>query len=284
MKLGRLILTHREDLIKPLLDFYVPARTDFLVISYHQLKVRPELFQQTENFKLVPFYGPGERYGQKGHIMGQQFRVWADVVKMFPAIEGWVAHDYDVLVKPSDADIFSHLNQNQYAMAGKPIPVWQSGMRTRITDMFPFEQDHQHWHHSQDTLTKSVEDLIDGVLIQNFPYTYDGIKTILGGYGDIIATTSKNFQLLADEKLKNITIGGSEQVPQTIFSARGIQPVDFRRYYSVKIPPINYVPFNNSFDIASPVKYWPGGLQPTLKARLKNFARRIKNFFRGLDY
>ena len=102
MKLGRLILTHRKDYIDKLKTFYLDGgRTDFLVIAHNKKTVDTSHFKTDARFHLVPYCGRGPMCS----VMGHQFRVWVDVARQFPEIEGWVVHDYDFCVpraRPGD--------------------------------------------------------------------------------------------------------------------------------------------------------------------------------------
>ncbi len=136
MKLGRVVLTYRPDLIPALKEFYLgQGRTEFLVIAYNKQLVNPEEFKQEDNFKLEPYLG--EKSG--GNITGQQFFAWLAVVKNYPNIDAWVMHDYDLLVRPSDKEIFKHISKGGYASLGKPFANWQEGMTGNTTeDVFPY--------------------------------------------------------------------------------------------------------------------------------------------------
>lgn len=282
MNLGRLILTFREDIIPQLKEYYLDSgRTNFLVIAYNSKTVDPSKFQDEKNFKMVPYFRKGYQM-ESNHIMGQQFRVWYGVAKEFPGIDGWVIHDYDLVCKLNDRAIFSHLDENEYALIGAPIPVWQEGMVDSGVDTYPFVQNHKNWHKSTDIISQSADRIIDSVLMEAYPFYHQGIKTILGGFGDFLASSSKNILLLDDAKIQNILLGGTEQVPHTIFNAHGIKPVDMRKYCSLKIlMDYTYLDLSEPYDIINPVKYWPKGTKPTLKNRLKNQIKKLRNMFKG---
>ncbi len=282
MKFGRLILTFREDMIPRLKEYYLDSgRTDFLVVAYNSHTVDPSKFQEGSKFKMVPYFRSGYQLESK-HVSGQQFRVWYNVAKEFPEIEGWVIHDYDLVCKPKDVEIFSTLSENEYASIGNPIPVWQEGMIESEIDTYPFEQKQMNWHKATDAISKSADGIIDSVLMEAYPFYHQGIKTLLGGFGDFIATSSKNILLLDDHKIKNILIGGTEQVPHTIFNAYHISPVDMRKHFSTKIlMDYTYLDLSQPYDLINPVKYWPKGNKPSSVVRFKNLLKRIKNSFKG---
>ena len=278
MKIGRLILTYREDLINTLHDFYLGKRTNFLVIAYNRATVNPDKFEQSENFKLVPYYGSGGKYGQPGGIGGQQYHVWVDVVKKFPEIDGWVIHDYDFIAKPSDADIFSHIAPNEYAMAGTAFPVLLPGMKITDIDTYPFPQSYQYWYQG----FNPQKELIRKILMESYPVSSQGIQTIMGGSSDFIATSKVNILLLDDEKISDPELEGAEQIPHTIWRARGIKPVDMRKFYKMKVLlDVQYIPFSDKYDMLNPVKYWPGQ-KPSSKIVLQNLKYRFKKFIKQL--
>jgi hypothetical protein len=284
MKLGRIITCYREDLILQIKDFYLGGnRTDFLVVAYNEEHVDPSKFSQTENFKLVPYRG---RDANGGFII-VQWKTWPKTAAMFPEIGFWVLHDYDVLCKPSDSDIQSHIKENEYAMLGSPIILWQEGMPEEDMDCYPFARDYRYWKKvkflPQDAA--SIEKF-ESVLKQNFPKIYKGIPTILCGYGDFLATSSKNLMLLADPRLEPISNGGIEQVPHSVFGYNGIRAVDLREYYSLNISMDNtlYAAFKNKFDISHSVKFWPQGNKPALKLRLKRFIKSMLYAPKGISY
>jgi hypothetical protein len=281
MTIGRIVLTHREDLIDMLKEYYLESgRTKFLVISYHPTLVDPKKFPEGKNFKLVPFFRPGEKDGSQS-IDGQQFRAWVTAVKAYPEITHWVAHDYDVVSKVSDDEIFSRVNDTQFAMIGEPIPIWQEGMVEANVRTFPFPQKHKDWHMPPDALSQSVVKLMNRILMDAYPHYFQGIKTLLGGYGDIIATSSKNFLYLDDPILKNIKKGGGEQVPHTIFGAHGLSAVDLSKYYKVKMAYDNsYSSLDEPYDFIHPVKFWPKGQKAPPLLLFKNLVKKFLGLFR----
>lgn len=278
MKIGRLILTHREDLVNRLRDFYLGARTDFLVIAYNRATVNPEKFRQAEKFKLVPYYGSGEKYGQPGGIGGQQYHVWVDVVKQFPEIGGWIIHDYDFVAKPSDAEIFSRIGPDEYAMIGTAFPVWQPGMGKTDIDTYPFPQSHRYWHQN----LEPQETLIHKILMESYPVSFRGIPTVMGGPNDFVAASRETILLLDDPKVRDPELEGAEQIPHTIWHSRGIRPVDMRKFYTMKVVfDVLYIRLSKKYDMLNPVKYWPGQ-KPSLKARFQNLKYRSKKFAKQL--
>ncbi len=270
MKLGRLILTHRQELILPIKEYYLSGgRTDFLVIAYNQATVDAGQFLETENFKLFPYLGKG----LNGSILGQQFLVWKNAAKKYPEIDFWIAHDYDVLVKPADHEISKLVGSGEYAVIGQPFPNWQKGMKSKESarDLFPFLRHYISEGDVKDKIFKTYEK----VLIQNFPYSFEGVPTILSGNGDFIATSRENLLLLDDTKLEQFPVGGTEQIPHTVLRYYGIEAKDLRSYFSIRISLDNttYVPFRNKFDFTHPVKFWPGVSDPGLILRLKKFIK-----------
>jgi hypothetical protein len=275
MKYGRLILTHRNDLINSLREYYLTSkRTDFLVITYNKDTVDPSAFTTSENFKFIPYFGDEKR--EVNHINGQQFHAWVTAVKAFPEITHWVIHDYDFICKSTDSDLFLHVRDNEYGMIGDPIPVWQKGMTEAGVRMFPFPVQHKEWNWpTEETGAKEVAN-INQVLMEAFPYTFQGISTLLGGYSDLIVTTRENILLLDDPVLKKIPKGGGEQVPQTVFNAHNISSVDLSGFYKSKLVYDNsYSTIDEPFEFIHPVKFWPEGIQPSLKVRLKNIVKKI---------
>ena len=264
MKIGRLILTHREDLILSIRDFYLKNRSEFLVIAYNQNSVRPEKFIETENFKLLPYFGKG----LNGSIAGKQYYIWAQGAKAFPQIDAWVMHDYDVLCKPTDAEIFAHIPVGHYAGLGMPFYMWQEGISQPTTkDIYPF------WYHyvSENVQPEITYFHIKDFLLKRFPLEVEKKETFMCGYGDWVAAYRSQLLLLDDPVLKELETIGSDSVPPTVFAYNGILPVDLRKYFSMYISFDNtlYVPFENKFDISHPVKFWPKG---TLKATFNEFS------------
>lgn len=281
MRLGRLILTHREDLILTLKNFYLPSRTDFLVIAYDRLNVNPAKFEEGNNFRLVPY-----ETDPKLKLNGQQFRVWTNVVRMFPEIEGWVVHDYDMIAKPNDQEIFQHLGEKNYGMIGTSFPVWVEGM-TEQFDTYPFPQGHRYWGAGPDLMRPFQ------ALIEAYPTKVGEKETFYGGYGDFLAARSEYFLLMEENPLlRRVTEGGNEQVPHTVWRAHGVLPVDMTRYYRTKVfVDGRYLPermLYSRYDFLHPLKFWPGGKRPSerdkifqLKAILKV---TIKQLIRKEDW
>lgn len=302
MKLGRLILTYREDLIEPMRRFYLgEGRTKFLVIACNKKFVSPGVFKELENFKLVPYEGAGPG----GNVPGFQHRVWLDVVKRFPETEAWVIHDYDLVARPSDQDVFGRIKEGEYAMIGRPFPVWQKGMsEVKDVDTYPFPQGHKHWcvprkggkaskiFHTGKLFVLSRDlDPTYWTLLEEFPVWFGGVKTFLGGYSDFLATHRKNLLLLDDVRLLAPGVGGHEQVPHTVFALNNVKPVDMRDFYKTKIkmdgqylPPEVFA--NSGYDFLHPVKFWPSvGVQPTFGDKLHNEITALKNFLkRAIKY
>lgn len=282
MKLGRLILTHRKDYIDKLKRFYLDGgRTAFLVVAYNQKTVDPSKFATTDAFRLIPYCGRGERFGQPCGVSGQQFRVWVDVVRKFPEIEGWVIHDYDFACRVSDEAIFSHIGPDEYAMIGKAFPIWQKGMKEdEGIDTYPFIQDHRHTH--KQVPPNPIDVKVHTTLMNAFPHYFRGIKTLLCGYGDFIATSRSNFLLLDDPAIKDLEFGGIEQVQHTIWGIKGIKPVDMRPFYKIKVLlDVVYIPMNARYDMIHPAKVWEGD-RPALIERWKNIKWKFKNFIKWL--
>jgi hypothetical protein len=280
MKLGRIILTFREDLIPVLKEYYLDGgRTDFLVIAYNPFEVDPSKFKEASNFRLTPYYEKVETRVEKT-VDGQQFRVWVKAAKEFPNIEGWVIHDYDLACKPDDKTVFSHVQGGEYGIIGKTIPVWQDGMKEEKLDMFPFTVEQKKFHKAEDFISQSVDSLVDNVLMDSYPYFHQGVKTVLGGFGDFIAISRDSLLLLDDDKIKNITRGGNEQVPFTILAAHKVNAVDMRDFFSTKIfMDYTYLSIDAPYDLLNPVKYWPHSKKPTLKASCKNAVKRFLHLF-----
>ncbi len=277
MKFGRLILTHREDLINQLKDFYLGGkRTEFLVIACDATKVDTKKFSQNDTFHIVPFLFPG----MDGATMtGRQWRVWIEIAKNFPEIDSWVIHDYDFVAKPNDSEILSHLAPNEYAMIGAAFPVWRKGMGYTKIDTYPFPQSHRYWHQN---LTLD-DTLVNNTLNSAFPVTFQGIKTVVGGFSDFIATSKTNILFLDDPKVNNPKLEGVEQIPHTIWRAMGVRPVDMRNFYKMKVlMDVKYIPFSDEYDMLNPVKFWPGKSIPALRERMKNFEYAFKTLIKKL--
>jgi hypothetical protein len=275
MKIGRLILTHRQDLILPLKNFYLPSKTEFLVLAYNQITVKPDCFEQTKNFKLMPYLGKGAG----GSILGQQFLVWADAAKNYPEIDFWIVQDYDILCMPTDIVIASHVGRGQYGMIGNPFAFLRRKNRASQKDVFPF-----FYKDVPDSLSSSrVYRYLEEELKKIYPLKIEGEECIYTGYGDFLATSKENISLLGEERLRNLKEGGAEQVPHTVFSAKHILPVDLRQFFSMKIilDPTLYVNFNSKYDFSHPVKYWPGSsVKPNFKLRMKSFIKYLLKFNR----
>jgi hypothetical protein len=277
MNIGRIILTYRQDMILPLKKFYLDSgRTDFLVISYNEKLVDPTKFQQADNFKLEPYLGKGEN----GDISGQQFLAWVGPIKKYPEIQGWAIHDYDLLAKPDDIEIFQHLKPGQYGSLGKPFPIWQRGMSGETTqDLFPYP-----YHYISEDHKKEGDILyLENILLKSFKVKYQNIPTILTGYSDFIAAFSKDILLLSDSRLNELDHAGLEQAIHTVFACNGLEQVDFRKFFSTNISLDNtlYITFENDFDFSHPVKFWPGLEQITLKKKIKRF---LKPILKGAKY
>jgi hypothetical protein len=275
MKTGRLILTSREDLIETFKNFYLGKRTDFLVVAYDQNKVNISKFKEDNRFHFIPFISP-----KGGDIFGQQYRVWIDVVRKFRDVDSWVIHNYDFLCKPCDKEIISNIKDAEYAMIGTAFPVWKEGMRDAHIDTYPFPQSHEFWHHTKNP----IDELIDEILMKNYSVEFQGIKTLIGGFSNFIATTAKNLLLLDSEGIRDLKLGGIEQVPHTIWKERGITPIDMRKYYSMKILlDVVHLPFEENYDMLYPVKFWPGQTVDKTVARLNRtykIKKLIKKFIR----
>lgn len=277
MRIGRLILTHRRDLLAVLKSHYLPARTDFLVIAYDRSSVGAPGIAEGGNFRLLPY-----DTHPLWKLDGRQFRVWLKAVRAFPRIEGWVIHDYDLAAKPTDAEIFSHLGEDEYAMIGQPFPVWREGMKSGF-DTYPFPQSHRFWG------TGAVSRERYQALVDCFPVEVDGVKSFYAGYSDFLAASSASLLLLDDRRLDAMNRGGSEQVPHAVWGAKGIKAVDLRRFYKSKIRlDGRYLPprfFNAPYDFLHPLKFWPGGRPETARDRIANakysladFAKRVVGY------
>lgn len=265
-------------------DFYLGDKTDFLVIGYNDAYIDPKKFTQSKNFKMLPYKGTDKQ----GNLAVVQWRVWPALASQFPEIDFWVVHDYDVICKPTDRSIASHVEPNQYAMLGKPIPLWQPGMPEQdVADSFPFSPGYRFWKKVQmQPQVAADSEIFEGTLRKNFPNFFQGLPTILCGYGDILATYSKNLLLLSDPRLNPINRGGIEQVPHSVFGYFGLTAVDLRSWYSLHVSLDNtlYVSFNNKFDISHPVKYWPVGKQPGLKLKTKRLIKQLLTPSRGVSW
>lgn len=269
MKIARLILTFREDLIPTLRDFYLGGnRTDFLVIAYNSSLVNADKFKTNDKFKLVPYTAP-ER--NKLSISGLQYKVWVEVAKKFPEVEGWVIHDYDFCCKPKDSDLFSHIKEDEYGMIGRAFPVWKEGMGETAIDTYPFPQSHRYWHVTDNPTDQEV----DALLMQTYPAVYGGVTTVMGGYSDFIVTTARNLLFLDDPVFSNLP-GGLEQIPHSVWHKRNVKSVDFRKFYKMKVlMDVLYVPFSEEYDMLNPVKFWPGH-SPDLGSSYKNIQSKFK--------
>jgi len=275
MKLGRLILTHRQELILPIKDFYLTGgRTNFLVIAYNRLSVDATKFKEADNFKLMPYFGK-ELGGSAG---GHQYFVWKEVAKSFPHIDAWVIHDYDLQAKPTDREIFSHLNPNEYGCIGMPFPIWQEGMTKSITaNIFPFLRHFVSSDLPKNERHKRMEEL----LVKNFPIMHQGVPTIMTGYADIIAVLREHLLFFDQPSINNFESTGNEQIPATVLNYYKIKPVDLRKSFSCSISLDNtiYIPFNNKFDFSHPVKFWPGINKPSLLLRIKKTIKKLLRKF-----
>jgi len=276
MKHGRIITTHRQDLILAIKDFYLGSKTQFLVIAYNQDLVDPSKFIESENFKLVPYNAKRP----DGRLSIRQWKVWPMAAALFPEIDFWVVHDYDVLCKPGDLDIASHVKPDEYGMVGKPIPLWQEGMPETNLDNLPFPSNYRFWKKKLKTFpSQDIAEIehFESVLKQSFPNRYDGVTTVLCGFGDFLATSAKNLSLLGDSRLASIQSGGIEQIPHSVFGHAGIRAVDLRQWYSMAISfdSTLSIPFKNNFDISHPVKYWPQGNKPGIKLKIKSLIKHL---------
>ena len=269
MKIARLILTFREDLIPTLREFYVGGgRTDLLVIAYNSSLVNAEKFKTDDKFKLVPYVAPKRN---SLSISGLQYKVWVDIAKKFPQVEGWVIHDYDFYCNPSDHEIFSHIHEDEYGMIGTAFPIWKEGMEEVSIDTYPFPQSHRYWHVTDNPIDQEV----DALVMQTYPTTYGGVTTLMGGYSDFIVTSSKNLLLLDDPVFQNLP-GGLEQVPHSVWHKRNIKAVDFRKFYKVKVlMDVLYVSLSKDYDMLNPIKFWPGS-PPDLSSNYQNVRSKIK--------
>lgn len=270
MKLGRLILTYRQDLIPALKEFYLNSgRSDFLVIAYNSELVDPKGFKETSDFKLEPYVGRGAG----GNISGQQFLVWAEVAKKYPKIEGWVIHDYDLLAKPTDAEIFKKLKNHSYASIGKRFANWQTGMTGKTTeDIYPYPYHFISASEQKDEYQMGVEK----VLLKHFPVTFQNTPTIMTGYTDFLAAYSSDLALLNNPKLKEIFLGGIDQVVHTVFAHNHLAQIDLRQFFSasISLDDDSPAPFNNNFDFSHPVKFWPSLKE--LKVWKKSKAKKLR--------
>ena len=274
MKIGRVILTHRQDVVLALKNFYFGAYSDFLVIGCNQLTVELSKFQQTDNFKMFGYIRSDFQEG----LNGRQFIAWVEAAKRFPKIDAWVIHDYDVLAKVCDKEVFKHVSLGHYGCVGLPFPNWQPGLPSPVArDVFPFSR---HYVSKDD---KPSPDFCcrEKYLIQKFPTSLDGISTVMSGYGDFLAIYRDDLLKLDDHQFSRLP-GGLEQVPHTVLRYYNVQPVDFRAFFSLNISMDNvfYVPFKNTYDISHPVKFWPGINRPPFKV----WCRRLIKLFLGQGY
>ena len=275
MRLGRLILTHRQDLISSIKEFYLPSKTNFLVVGYNKKSVNANLFQENENFKMHGYQGNGP----SGSLAGRQYVAWAEVARKYPEIDIWVMHDYDVLCKPTDAEMTKYLESGQYGVVGQPFASTKvARSKDEPKDVFPyFVKD----------LDKSI-DISDNYaywekeLLKLYPIYVHGIKSIFTGNGDLIVGHRDIFLFLEDEHIRSLDNGGAEQVPHTLFAYHGIRPLDLRKYFSIFFSLDNniYASYNNSYDISHPVKFWSGGAKPSLKIVLKKFIAYLLRYNR----
>lgn len=279
MKRGRCILTHREDLVPALRDFYLASgRTRFLVfaVNPHTVDMKKMAAMERDNLRFTAFAFP--RPDRTVSMRSRNWRVWVEVAKQFPEIDEWVLHDYDVVVRPGDDDIFSHVKPDEYAMIGTAFPVWQKGMTGAPLDTYPFPQGHHYWFQTDNSDDRAVRD----ALLASYPVYFQGIKTIAGGYGDFAAVSRTNLLLLDDARLKTPEILGGEQIPHTIWRVRGVKPVDVRKFYKVNVlMDVLYAPWSDEYDFVHPVKYWPGQNVDAATAK-QNRMYRLKNFVKRL--
>lgn len=273
MKTGRLILTFREDVIPVLRKFYLDGnRTDFLVIAYNWATVSPSKFETSDRFKLVPYYAP--RGTQS--ISGLQYKVWLDVAKQFPHIDAWVIHDYDFYCRPANAEISVHIGEKEYGMIGKAFPVWQKGMEKTPVDTYPFPQSHEHWHQAGN----SIDAEVDAILLKKYSTPFNNVKTFYGGYSDFLAVRREHLLLLDNPDFATVR-GGLEVVPHTLWQKNGIQAVDMRRFFKMKVlMDVLYLPVSHEYDMINPVKNWDSkaGLRTMFangKLKLKKIIKRI---------
>jgi len=276
MRTARLILTFREDLIPHLRDFYVGGgRTDLLVVAYNASMVDPHKFTTNEKFQLVP-YQTSQRRSQS--ISGLQYKVWVEVAKKFPHVEGWVVHDYDFYCNPNDSDLFSHIKEDEYGMIGMAFPVWREDMGDTNIDTYPFPQSHRYWHNTNNPIDREV----DAVLTKTYPAMYGGTTTLIGGYSDCIVTSSRNLLLLDDPAFEHLS-GGLEQVPHTVWRARNVKPVDFRQFYKVRVlMDVLYVPIDPHYDMLNPVKVWDTETGASAPMKFQNFKLKLKKIVKRL--
>jgi hypothetical protein len=262
MKTGRLILTFREDIIPPLKKFYSDGnRTDFLVIAYNWATVSPSKFETSDRFSLVPYHPP------KGtpSISGLQYKVWVDVAKQFPDVDTWIIQDYDFYCRPTDAEIFAHVGEKEYGMVGKAFPVWQKGMKDIAVDNYPFPEAHKNWH--QPNAGSAIDDEVDAILLKKYGLLY-------GGYSDFLAVRRSQILLLDNPDFANVR-GGLEVMPHTIWKKNGIEAIDMRKFFKMKVlMDVLYLPITQEYDMINPVKNWNTGVD--LGARFKNIKMNLK--------
>jgi len=245
------------------------------VVAYNQFSVNPKGFEQFENFKLYPYLGKGAQ----GSIFGQMFLVWGDLAKTFPEIDFWIFHDYDVLVKPRDSEIFELVKPGNYGMIGKPFNYSLKTIEQSSAEaLYPFPKKGLLY-----SLGNANYKYLESELLKNYPVNQEGQNVVLTGYGDFLAAYSKDLLLFTNGNLKNLKNGGSEQAPHTVFGHCGIRPVDISEHFScfVSVDNTLYGKFESNYDISHPVKFWPGLKPAPFKLRLK---RMVKMFLSGASY
>ncbi len=286
MKLARLIITFREDLIEELRRFYLDEkRTAFLVLACNKESIDISKFKEKDNFHLVYYFGPGPR----GSISGLQYHVWLDVLKQFAGFDGWVIHDYDLVCQPTDQEIFSRLKADEYGMIGRAFPVWQPGMGRTDIDTYPFPQGHDYWcvDRRGGQANSSREDQVRKLLLDKFPTYFKNTKTFFGGYGDFLAATTDKLKLLEIPEIRAIKNGGVEQIVHSVLAAHNFSAVDMRRFYKMKIkldgrylaPKLLF----SDYELLHPLKFWPNaGRQPTFRDSIQNKKRILKTFIKRI--
>lgn len=276
-----MILTHRKDLIDQIRQHYLGKFSDFLVIAYNSSTVDVSDFTESENFKLVPYYGNGEKIGKPGNLAARQWAVWPEVSKLYPEIETWIIHDYDLLCRVADSDLASRVGADEFGIIGKPFKMWQPGMSDGNLDIYPF------LNIEYKKLTKifsSVNEQVYSVLIENYSVNEGLIKTIYMGYGDILVVHAGTLQLLNDPILKQIEVGGIEHVFHNVFLKNNLRPIDLRKYYSMKILlEWIHINFNNKYEISHPIKYWPKGEGESAVGFLKNKLKLLLKSGKGVS-
>lgn len=259
--IARLILVPRQDVLDRVVDLY-SSRTSFLILGYNEETFTP---RAPSDVGLVPYRGVSAELVKRwdfptawvGHPLGTTWKTWISAGRMFPDVERWVIHDYDLICRPRDEDLVGHVPTDSYGMIGTPVPRYKPGIdASRFANRtYPFVHSrYERLWYGEDELNTRVVDKLFSVLEREYPFDVNGVTSALCGYGDLVVLPRDILVKLGDPALEEIEVGGIEQVVHCVARAAGYHPVDLSRVFRTRVRFTPMVWFSNKDEIVHPVK------------------------------